>query len=221
MSKFTFGSYKATVDAENAEYDKKFEGREEEIARHSALIINSDAQVNGSHQLVETEAKKNWITQLRKERKNIFLGKDYMMRAPEFERDDEQVGEGEYMEDKAADEILVTDEKTGIRHVDDEYNPNVTEEALDHDAISKRFTEACIIDNMTAKCIGWDFEDILSECASALEAEFGDDYELPSDLDDLVEASLTKVEQLQLLGHDTGPKLAIPHISSKKSNDEQ
>ena len=91
MAKFSFPKYKETVDAENAEYDRMFEGRDAEIKSSSALIINGDLSVGGSHQLVETEAKKNWLAQVRKAHKNDFIGKSYMMRAPEFERDDEEV----------------------------------------------------------------------------------------------------------------------------------
>lgn len=218
MAKFSFPKYKETVDAENAEYDRMFEGRDAEIKSSSALIINGDLSVGGSHQLVETEAKKNWLAQVRKAHKNDFIGKSYMMRAPEFERDDEEVTKSEYMSDEQAAEILVEDKgNPGEKHIDDEYNPNITEtEVTDHDEISRRFVEACIIDNTTARCIGWEFEDILSECASALENEFPDDYELPADFDDLVEASLEKAEGMQKLGYDIGPKVALPKFSDKK-----
>lgn len=220
MAKYKFPGYGDTLRAENEEYDKKFAGREKEIEASSALIVNAEFDKSAHSQLVKTETYNKWITALREQKKNQFLGKDYMMRAPEFERDSEEVTESSYMDDKEADKILtVTDEKNPeIRHVDDEYNPNVTEEALDHDEMSRRLVEACIIDNTTQKCIGWNFDDILSECAAELEKEFADveNYSIPDDFDNLVEASLEKAEKLQLIGHENGPKMAIPHLKDKE-----
>lgn len=223
MAKFKFPEYGNTLKAENDEYEKKFAGREKEIETTSALIVNADFDKSAHSQLVKTEAYNKWITNLRESRNNPLLGKDYMMRAPEFERESEEVSESTYMDDKEAAKILtVKDEQhEGVMHVDDEYNPNVTEEALSHDEVSRRFVEACIIDNTTQKCIGWNFEDILSECAAELEKEFAteEDYSIPDDFDQLVEASLEKAEKLQLIGHENGPKLAIPHL--KKQKDEE
>jgi len=219
MADYKFPTYGDTLRAENDEYEKKFADREKEIEASTALIVNADFNNSAHSQLVKTEVYNTWITKLREDRKNIFLGKDYMMRAPEFERDSEDVTEGTYMDDKAADEILtVQDEKNpAIRHVDEEYNPNVTEEALSHDEISRRFTEACIIDNMAQKCLGWQFEDILSECAAELEAAFSDveEYSIPDDFDELVEASLEKAEHMALIGQEMAPKMAIPHLKDK------
>lgn len=217
MAKFKFADYGDTLRQENEEYEKKFAGREKEIEATSALIVNANFDESAHSQLVKTEAYNKWITKLREDRDNPLLGKSYMMRAPEFERDDEEVTESEYMDDKKADEILtVQDEKNPeVRHVDDEYNPNVKEVDLSHDEMSRRLVEACIIDNVTQKCIDWKFEDILSECASELEKEFADvkDYSVPEDFDELVETSLEKAEKLQLIAHESGPKMAIPHLS--------
>lgn len=222
MAKYKFPGYGDVLRQENEEYDKKFAGREKEIEATSALIVNADFDKSAHGQLVKTEAYNTWITKLREDRDNPFLGKDYMMRAPEFERESEEVTESEYMADEDAKKILTVkdEEHEGVMHVDDEYNPNVTEEAVSHDEISRRFVEACIIDNTTQKCIGWNFEDILNECAAELEKEFADveDYDLPEDFDTLVESSLEQAEKLQLLGHENRPKMAIPHLSGKKEN---
>ena len=216
MAKFKFEDYGDTLRQESEEYEKKFAGREKEIEATSALIVNANFDESAHSQLVKTEAYNKWITKLREDRDNPLLGKSYMMRAPEFERDDEEVTESEYMDDKKADEILtVQDEKNPeVRHVDDEYNPNVKEVDLSHDEMSRRLVEACIIDNVTQKCIDWKFEDILSECASELEKEFADvkNYSVPDDFDELVETSLEKAEKLQLIAHESGPKMAIPHL---------
>ena len=216
MAKFKFEDYGDTLRQENEEYEKKFAGREKEIEATSALIVNANFDESAHSQLVKTEAYNKWITKLREDRDNPLLGKSYMMRAPEFERDDEEIEKSDYMDDKKADEILtVQDEKNPeVRHVDDEYNPNVKEVDLSHDEMSRRLVEACIIDNVTQKCIDWKFEDILSECASELEKEFADvkDYSVPDDFDDLVETSLEKAEKLQLIAHESGPKMAIPHL---------
>jgi hypothetical protein len=218
MSKFKFEDYGDTLRQENEEYEKKFAGREKEIEATSALIVNANFDESAHSQLVTTEAYNKWITKLREDRDNPLLGKSYMMRAPEFERDDEEIEKSDYMDDKKADEILtVQDEKNPeVRHVDDEYNPNVKEVDLSHDEMSRRLVEACIIDNVTQKCIDWKFEDILSECASELEKEFADvkDYSVPDDFDDLVETSLEKAEKLRLIAHESGPKMAIPHLKA-------
>ena len=216
MAKFKFEDYGDTLRQENEEYEKKFAGREKEIEATSALIVNANFDESAHSQLVKTEAYNKWITKLREDRDNPLLGKSYMMRAPEFERDDEELEKSDYMDDKKADEILtVQDEKNPeVRHVDDEYNPNVKEVDLSHDEMSRRLVEACIIDNVTQKCIDWKFEDILSECASELEKEFADvkNYSVPDDFDELVETSLEKAEKLQLIAHESGPKMAIPHL---------
>ena len=216
MAKFKFEDYGDTLRQENEEYEKKFAGREKEIEATSALIVNANFDESAHSQLVKTEAYNKWITKLREDRDNPLLGKSYMMRAPEFERDDEELEKSDYMDDKKADEILtVQDEKNPeVRHVDDEYNPNVKEVDLSHDEMSRRLVEACIIDNVTQKCIDWKFEDILSECASELEKEFADvkDYSVPDDFDELVETSLEKADKLQLIAHESGPKMAIPHL---------
>ena len=225
MARFKFPNYAETLKAENEEFDKKFASREKEIETTSALIVNADFNSSSHGQLVQTEACKKWLADLRESRHNIFLGKDYMMRAPEFERDSEEVDTGSYMDDKEAGKILtVNDEKhEGVKHVDDEYNPNVTEEALGHDEISRRFVQACTIDNTVAKCIDWKFDDLLEEAVRELDEAFKDDpgYEVPDDIEQLVEASLEKAEHMRLIGHDTGPKLAIPNLSGIKKHESQ
>lgn len=221
MAEFKFPGYGDTLRQENDEYEKMFAGREQEIESTAALIVNADLDKSAHSQLVKTDAYNKWIAKVREDKHNIFLGKDYMMRAPEYEREAEEVTGSDYMSDDEAKKILTVKDDThdGVMHVDDEYNPNVTEEALSHDEVSRRFVEACIIDNTTTKCIGWNFEDILAECAAELEKEFADvdDYSVPDDFDHLVEASLEKAEKLQLIGHDTGPRMAIPHLKSKKT----
>ena len=219
MARFKFPKYADTLREENEEFEKRFAGREEEIKSQTALIVNGDLEAAGHNQLVVTEKAKNWLTKLREEHHNPMLGKDYMMRAPEFERDSEDVTDSEYMSDAEADKILtVQDEKNeNVRHIDDDFNPNITEVELSHDEVSRRFVEACIIDNTTQKCIDWKFEDILSECAAELEKEFGkEDYKIPDDFDQLVEASLEKAEKMQLIGMETVPKIAIPHLKEEK-----
>lgn len=221
MSDFKFPKYAETLREENEAFEKKFASREKEIETTSALIVNSDLSKSSHGQLVQTETCKKWLADLRESRHNQFLGKDYMMRAPEFERDSEEVDAGSYMDDKEAGKILtVNDEKhEGVKHVDDEYNPNITEEALSHDEVSRRFVQACTIDNTVAKCIDWKFEDLLNEAVKELDEAFKDDpdYKVPEDVDELVEASLEKYEHMRLLGHDTGPKLAIPNLSAAKN----
>lgn len=205
MSKFHFDGYKAMVDSENKLYDKKFAEAEKLAKQNSLVILNADGDINGSHSLVETEAKKKWLASLQE--KNPFIGKSYMQRAPEYERDSEEVKEQEYMDEEGMKEAL--DEQVddnGAMHIKDDYNPNVDEdEVLDHDEMSRRFVEACVIDKAVAKCIGWKFDDVLKECADALLEEFGDmeDFSLPDDFDKLVETSLEKAEAAaQLLNYE-------------------
>lgn len=205
MSKFHFDGYKAMVDSENELYDKKFAEAEKLAKENSLVILNAAGDINGSHSLVETEAKKKWLASLQE--KNPFIGKSYMQRAPEYERDSEEVKEQEYMDEDGMKEAL--DEKVddnGAMHIKDDYNPNVEEDdVLDHDEMSRRFVEACVIDKAVTKCIGWKFDDVLKECADALLEEFGDmeDFSLPDDFDKLVETSLEKAEAAaQLLNYE-------------------
>lgn len=211
MAKYKFPEYSGRSTLENAEYEERFRDAEDRARANSLVILNSADDINGSHSLVETEAKKQWLASLQK--KNPFIGKSYMQRAPEYERDDEEVKKQEYMDDEAMKEALDENaDANGAMHIKDDYNPNVDDEAvMDHDEMSRRFVQACVIDKTTARCIGWDFEDVLNECADALVAEFGEmDFSIPDDFDKLVETSLEKAEaQAQLLGYDAGKQEKI------------
>lgn len=220
MANFKFPKHADTLRAENEEYEKKFEGREKEIAESTALILNADLDKSSHGQLVRTEACNNWLAKLREERKNQFIGKDYMMRAPEFERDSEEVESSTYMDDENANAILTVkdEEHEGVRHVDDEFNPNVTEVDETLDETTKRFMMACKIDTTVSKCIGWDFDDLLNECADELEKEFGEDFKLPDDFEELVSVSLDNAEKMQLLEHKKTTRLAIPHLPKRTSD---
>lgn len=205
MSKFKFERFSDMVAAENELYEQKFAEAEKVATSNSLMILNSDGEVDGSHSLVETEAKKKWLAALQEH--NPFIGKSYMKRAPEFERETEEIKEQEYMPEEQMNDVM--DEKVddnGAMHIKDDYNPNVEEEeVLEHDEMSRRFVEACVIDNTTAKCIGWAFDDVLKECADALLEEFGDldDFSLPDDFDKLVEVSIEKAEAAaQLLNYE-------------------
>ena len=197
MSKFKFPGHGDVIKEIESQLEKDVEERNKEIRTHTELILNTNPDcVQGSNQLVVTETAQKWLTALREERKNPFLGKDYISRAPEYERDDETVKESSEMSDEEANKILETDEKTGQKYIPDEYNPNIEDEPEDIDDGARKMINLAVISNTVQTCLGWEFTDVLKECADKLEEELGDDFELPDNFEQVVSTAMEHAEMV-------------------------
>lgn len=207
MSKFKFPGHGDVIKSIEEQLEKDVESRNEEIRTHTELILNTSINcTEGTNQLVKTEAAQKWLTALREERNNPFLGKEYMARAPEYEREDETIKESAAMSDEEANKILETDEN-GKKYIPDDYNPNIEEEADEIDDGARKMINLAVISKTVQHCIGWNFEDVLKECADALEEEFGDDFILPDNFDEVVNKSLEHAETVARIEYQNREKV--------------
>ncbi len=202
MSKFHFPGHGDVVKEIQEKLEADAEARNEEIKSTSLVLLNSGADVDGSHQALPTEYRENWLQKLREERDNPVLGKSYISRAPEYEVDHEVITEAHELTEKETEKMYTVDEN-GNKVISETYNPNVDDsETSDIDEGAKAVIDMCIIQNTAAKCIGWNFDDVMKECADALAEEYGDDFELPENLDEIVTAAVNEAETNARLGYD-------------------
>jgi hypothetical protein len=59
---------------------------------------------------------------------------------------------------------------------------------------AKKVIDLAIIQNVATRCIGWDFVDVMKECAMAFEEEYGEDFVLPDNMDEIVTAAVNEAE---------------------------
>ena len=205
MSNFHFPGHGDTVREIQQTLEREAEERNKEIKSTSLILLNAEEGVYGSHQTLPTEYRETWLTKLREERDNPMLGKGYICRAPEYETDADVVTEAHELDSEAAKKMFVTD-KDGKEYIPETYNPNVDDSVTsDLDDDSKKVIDMCIIQNVANKCIGWDFEAVMKECASAIEDEYGADFELPDNLDEIVTAAVEEAEtRARLLTDQSG-----------------
>ena len=202
MSKFHFPGHDEVVKEIQDKLEADAEARNEEIKSTSLILMNSTENVDGSHQLLPTEYRENWLTKLRKERDNPTLGKGYICRAPEYESELEVVEETHELSEEETTKMYTTDER-GNKVISETYNPNVDDsETSDLDDGAKAVIDMCIIQNVAAKCIGWEFEKVMQECADALADEYGPDFELPDNLDEIVTAAVNEAETNARIGYE-------------------
>ena len=158
------------------------------------MLLNAQDGVYGSHQTLPTVYREKWLAKLREERDNPMLGKSYISRAPEYETDADVVTEAHELTDQETKDMFVTDEN-GNKYIPETYNPNVDDsQTSDVDDGAKKVIDMCIIQKVANKCIGWEFEDVMKECAMAFEEEYGEDFTLPDNLDEIVTAAIDEAE---------------------------
>ena len=202
MSKFHFPGHADVVKEIQDKLEADAEARNEEIKSTSLILMNSTEDVDGSHQLLPTEYRENWLAKLRQERDNPTLGKGYICRAPEYETELEVVEETHELSEEETAKMYTTDEN-GNKVISETYNPNVDDsETSDLDEGAKAVIDMCIIQNVANKCIGWDFEDVMKECADALADEYGADFELPDNMDEIVSAAVNEAETNARIGYE-------------------
>lgn len=194
MSHYHFPGHGAVVKEIQETLEREAEERNKEIKSTSLMLLNAQDGVYGSHQTLPTVYREKWLAKLREERDNPMLGKSYISRAPEYETDADVVTEAHELTDQETKDMFVTDEN-GNKYIPETYNPNVDDsQTSDVDEGAKKVIDMCIIQNVANKCIGWEFEDVMKECAMAFEEEYGDDFVLPDNMDEIVTAAIDEAE---------------------------
>ena len=194
MSKFHFPGHGAVVKEIQETLEREAEACNEEIKCTSLMLLNAQDGVYGSHQNLPTVYREKWLAKLREERDNPMLGKSYISRAPEYETDADVVTEAHELSDQETKDMFVTDEN-GNKYIPETYNPNVDDsQTSDLDDEAKKVIDLAIIQNVATKCIGWDFEDVMKECAMAFEDEYGEDFVLPDNMDEIVTEAVNDAE---------------------------
>ena len=202
MSKYHFPGHGAVVKELQETLEREAEERNKEIKSTSLMLLNAQDGVYGSHQTLPTVYREKWLAKLREERDNPMLGKSYISRAPEYETDADVVTEAHELTDQETKDMFVTDEN-GNKYIPETYNPNVDDsQTSDVDDGAKKVIDMCIIQKVANKCIGWEFEDVMKECAMAFEEEYGEDFTLPDNMDEIVTAAIDEAETNARLTYD-------------------
>lgn len=202
MSKYHFPGHGAVVKELQETLEREAEERNKEIKSTSLMLLNAQDGVYGSHQTLPTVYREKWLAKLREERDNPMLGKSYISRAPEYETDADVVTEAHELTDQETKDMFVTDEN-GNKYIPETYNPNVDDsQTSDMDDGAKKVIDMCIIQKVANKCIGWEFEDVMKECAMAFEEEYGEDFTLPDNMDEIVTAAIDEAETNARLTYD-------------------
>jgi len=194
MSHYHFPGHGSVVKELQETLEREAEERNREIKSTSLMLLNAQDGVYGSHQNLPTVYREKWLAKLREERDNPMLGKSYISRAPEYETDADVVTEAHELTDQETKDMFVTDEN-GNKYIPETYNPNVDDsQTSDTDDDAKKVIDMCIIQRVANKCIGWEFEDVMKECAMAFEDEYGEDFTLPDNMDEIVTAAIDEAE---------------------------
>jgi hypothetical protein len=207
MSKFKFGSaYKNIVEQHKKDSEEAEKAAEISRDEMTKAIVNMGSQKEGgagTGVMVRTEAYNKWLVEQQK--RNPFIGKSYMQLADEYSRDSEEVTEETAMTDEDAANVLDIDED-GSLHIKDDYDPNNVE-TVDNEKLvgdAAKFSDLCIINNVIAKQIAWDFDSLMDEVTASLKEAHADDFDfdLPENLEEQVDAALKRHDAMMLLTHD-------------------
>lgn len=205
MSKFKFGSaYKNIVEKHKKDSEEAEKAAEISRDEMTKAIVNMGSQKEGgagTGVMVRTEAYNKWLVEQQK--RNPFIGKSYMQLADEYSRDSEEVTEETAMTDEDAANVLDIDED-GSLHIKDDYDPNNVE-TVDNEKLvgdAAKFSDLCIINNVISKQIAWDFDSLMDEVTASLKEAHADDFDLPENLEEQVDAALKRHDAMMLLTHD-------------------
>lgn len=194
MPIFKFEKHAQNVEEATAKFEQTADEKEAETKASTALMLNRGS--SGTKVLAKTEAYNKWLAEVQK--RNPFIGKSYMEYAPEYAQDSEEITQAEAMADNEAAKILEKDAE-GQLHIKDDYDPNAIEEETDADDLgetTRKFMDMCVVEKVVATRLGWDFDAIMEDVSSALMEEHSDDldFELPDDLNDMVQVALQSAE---------------------------
>lgn len=184
-----------------AEYTEKV--KEENQNLTNAIVNMGSAKVGGAGTgvLVETPAYKKWLTNIQSN--NPFIGKSYMQKATEYERDDEDAKGQSEMTDEEAAKIMFKDEN-GKLHIRDDYDPNCIDEEVENEKLTgdaSKFADLCEIRKIVAPRLTWDFDSLLAEVEAKLEELHADedDYVLPENLGEQLQAAIDHAKNIEAI----------------------
>ena len=207
MKRFNFDNHAQKIEQATDDFNKKSDAKTEELqnSSHTQLILNTGS--SGTKVLAKTEAYNKWLTEFQK--RNPFIGKSYMEYAPEYEHDDEEVEAAKVLTDEEAARMMRKD-RDGSLHISDDYDPNEInkEREVDNDELdsgTKKFMDMCVIEKLVSERLGWDFDDVMNDVSKELRELHSDelDFELPDDLDDMVQIAVQAAEsKAQLLTYN-------------------
>lgn len=207
MKRFNFDNHAQKIEQATDDFNKKSDAKTEELqnSSHTQLILNTGS--SGTKVLAKTEAYNKWLTEVQK--RNPFIGKSYMENAPEYEHDDEEVEAAKVLTDEEAARMMRKD-SDGSLHISDDYDPNEInkEREVDNDELdsgTKKFMDMCVIEKLVSERLGWDFDDVMNDVSKELRELHSDelDFELPDDLDDMVQIAVQAAEtKAQLLTYN-------------------
>lgn len=205
MSKFKFKKIHAEI---TEQYKKDTEQLEKDTAPDRDALFNAIVNLPsatgsggaGTGVLVETPAYKKWLAA--KQKRNRFIGKSYMERAEEYEREDEMVTKDHVVDDADLKKILSKGDD-GREHISDDYDPNnstfTDNERLDGKAAE--FADLCVINSVVSRQLSWEMEDLMSEVTEALNNLHIDEpeYQTPANLAEQVDKALKLAQSTQQL----------------------
>lgn len=208
MSKFKFKKIYTEIteqykkDTEQLTADTK----DDRDALTNAIInlpSNSDTSGGaGTGVLVETPAYKKWL--VAKQKRNRFIGKSYMERASEYEREDEMVTQEHVVNDDDLKKMLDKGDD-GREHISEEYDPNnaMTTDNERLDGKAAEFADLCVINSVVSRQISWEMEDLMEEVTEALKNLHMDEpeYQTPANLAEQVDKALKLSQSTQQLAY--------------------
>ena len=154
--------------------------------------------------LVQSKDLDKWLTQVRADMKNPFIGKSYMVRASEYETDSKVINPGKI---KELDKELESEINAGT----EAYDPNTANspEAEDRKSIrddggfSNKLIDHCVVTNLTRRLSNRSTDELLALAHDELRNHHGDS-EYVTSID--IEKSIEKTRYDMMLIDDNSEK---------------
>ena len=190
MGHFKFKQHKESIDTFINTLHADAEKEQESIQKNSLTITGDSKTISGLP--IQTPAYTKWLVS--QQQRNPFIGKDYIMDAPEYSADSEVI-ETNVIDEKDATNILQYD-TDGQAYISDDYDPNNTavDDGPEDDATTTKFKEYCLISTMVSKRIGFDFNNIMDDIKDELLNINGENFVFPDDLENTVKLCINNEE---------------------------
>lgn len=178
---------------------------------HEIFMANVKENAGGSISaskgaLVGSSALEKWLVDTRSDMKNPFIGKNYMMRASEYETDDKIVFEAEIAE---LDDALNSDLNDGL----EAYDPNTASSPESEDrkdirvsgGIDRKLIDHCVVMNITRKMISKSDDELLESIDDSLKLHH-DDPNYKTEIDVKKSIDKTRYDALRMRISDLSKK---------------
>jgi hypothetical protein len=139
--------------------------------------------------LVQSKDLDQWLTQIRADMKNPFVGKSYMVRASEYETESKIIHPGKV---KELDKELESEINAGA----EAYDPNTAKSPVAEDRksirddgnFSTKLIDHCVVTNLTRRLINRSTDELLELAQDELRNHHGDsEYITPIDIEKSIE----------------------------------